>query len=107
MKISELCTLQHVHVEDVVRESVRLTPGTKMVKLDIRSAYRIIPVHQQDQYLLGMMWEEQVYVNAAGVCQCSITIRFKVSSYNLYGAGRCHWMDSKESGSQTFVALFG
>lgn len=25
----------------------------------------MIPVHQQDQHLLGMMWEEQVYVNAA------------------------------------------
>ena len=37
MKISELCTLQYVHVEDVVCESVRLTPEIKMVKLDIRS----------------------------------------------------------------------
>ena len=61
----EVCTLQYVRVEDVVQELVRLRPGAKMAKLDIRSAYRMVPVHPQDRHLLGMMWEERVYVDAA------------------------------------------
>ena len=61
----ELCTLQYVRVEEVVQELVRLGPGAKMAKVDIRSAYRMVPVHPQDRHLLGMMWEERVYVDAA------------------------------------------
>ena len=35
-----------------------------MVKLDIKEAYRIVPIHPQDQPLLGIMWEdsESVYI---------------------------------------------
>ena len=36
-----------------------------MVKLDIKEAYRIVPIHPQDQPLIGVMWEdsESVYIN--------------------------------------------
>ena len=61
----ELCTLQYVRVEEVVQELVWLGPGAKTAKVDIRSAYRMVPVHPQDRHLLGMMWEERVYVDAA------------------------------------------
>ena len=60
----ELCTLQYVRVEEVVQELVRLGPGAKMAKVDIRSAYWMVSVHPQDRHLLGMMWVERVYVNA-------------------------------------------
>ena len=35
-----------------------------MVKLDIKEAYRIVPIHPQDQPLIGVMWEdsESVYI---------------------------------------------
>ena len=36
-----------------------------MAKLDIRSAYRIVPVHPQDRHLLGMMWDGKLYVDVA------------------------------------------
>jgi len=36
-----------------------------MAKLNIRSVYRIVPVHPQDRHLLGMMWDGKVYVDAA------------------------------------------
>ena len=39
---------------------LHLGPGTLMAKIDIASAYRIIPVHPQDRYLLGMSFDKKV-----------------------------------------------
>ena len=36
-----------------------------MAKVDIKNAYRIIPVHPEDRALLGMQWEGALYVDAA------------------------------------------
>ena len=35
-----------------------------MAKVDVKSAYRLIPVHPSDRSLLGMQWEGQLYVDA-------------------------------------------
>ena len=34
-----------------------------MAKIDIASAFHLIPVHPDDCYLLGMRWNNQVYVD--------------------------------------------
>ena len=36
-----------------------------MVKADIKEAYRMVPIHPQDQPLLGIMWEDSVYIDKA------------------------------------------
>jgi hypothetical protein len=36
-----------------------------MGKVDIKSAYRIIPVHPSDSHLLGMFWQSGFYVDLA------------------------------------------
>jgi hypothetical protein len=59
---SDLCSLQYVKVDDVVRQLLQLG---LMAKLDVKSAYRIVPVHPQDRHLLGMQWKDGVYVDAA------------------------------------------
>jgi len=61
----ELCSLQYARVEEVVWKLLGLGPGAQMAKIDIRSAYRMVPVHPQDRFLLGMQWEGQVYVDTA------------------------------------------
>ena len=61
----ELCSLQYVRVDDVAKQLLELGPGALMAKMDIKSAYRIVPVHPQDRFLLGMQWEDRVYVDAA------------------------------------------
>ena len=53
--------LSLLHVQ-VARE---LGPGTQLAKIDIKGAYRIIPVHLDNRPLSGMLWEEQLYVDAA------------------------------------------
>ena len=36
-----------------------------LARLDLKSAYHIIPVHPDDRHLLGMEWNGEVYVDAA------------------------------------------
>ena len=61
----ELCSLSYTKVDDVVERLVQLGQRAEMAKVDIQSAYRIIPVHPQDRYLLGMQWKGQYYIDSA------------------------------------------
>ena len=59
-----LTSLHYVRVDVLIRQLVQLGPDVLMAKLDIKSAYRNVPVHPQDCPLLGMQWEGKVYVDA-------------------------------------------
>ena len=61
----EWCSLTYVSVDDAVEAVRQRGPGTMLAKVDIRSAYRIVPVHPEDRLLLGMMWEQALYVDTA------------------------------------------
>ena len=50
-------------VTDAARLILQLGVGTEMAKMDIASAFRLIPVHPDDRHLLGMKWKEQVYID--------------------------------------------
>ena len=52
-------------MDDAVKLILALGKGTKLAKFDIQSAYRIVPVHPTDRYLLGMMWNGQLYMDTA------------------------------------------
>ena len=60
-----LCSLKYVRVDDVVRRLLQLGPGVEMAKIDVKSAYRIVPVHPEDRSLLGMCWNGDIFVDAA------------------------------------------
>ena len=57
-----LCSLEYVTV-DLVADVVASFPGSLLSKIDIRSAYRTVPVHPEDRRLLGMLWEGQLFVD--------------------------------------------
>lgn len=61
----EWSSLAYVSLEQVVQDVVAVGPGALLAKLDIRSAYRIVPVHNEDRILLGLNWEGGVYVDCA------------------------------------------
>ena len=46
---------------------VEMGRGTLMAKLDIKSDFRIIPVHPEDQCLLGMQWQNMYYIVPFGL----------------------------------------
>lgn len=49
---TDLCSLKYASVSQAAEMVARLGKGALMAKLDLRAAYRMIPVHQDDQYLL-------------------------------------------------------
>ena len=59
----ELCTLSYIKVDEVARAAIALGPGALIAKVDIKSAYRLIPVHPQDRKWLGMEWKGQVFID--------------------------------------------
>ena len=50
-------------VVDAAHVLLRLGKGALLAKVDVPNAYRIIPVHPEDRMLLGMFWEDKVYVD--------------------------------------------
>ena len=60
----ELATVSYVSVDEVVEHILQLGRGTIMAKMDVRQAYRNIPVHSTDRLLLGMKWADITYVDA-------------------------------------------
>ena len=39
--------------------------GCLLAKLDLKEAYRAVPVHPSDQRLLGVAWDDTVYIDKA------------------------------------------
>ena len=60
-----LMSLLYIHIQDVIKEILALGPDSLLAKIDIKSAYRIVPVHPDDRHLLGMCFHDQVYIDAA------------------------------------------
>ena len=58
-----LCSLKYVTVDQVTKKAMQLGIGSLIAKIDIKSAYRFIPVSPLDRHYLGMQWYGQVYVD--------------------------------------------
>lgn len=56
-------TLQYVRVDDAIHILQSLGPGSFMAKTDLKSAFRLIPIHPDDWHLLGIHWQDQYYVD--------------------------------------------
>ena len=66
-----LCSLKYATIDDAVAKIQSLGRDTLLVKMDLKDAYRIIPVHPDDYYLLGVAWEGRTYLDRAlpfGLC---------------------------------------
>ena len=59
---AELCLLRYASSDDALRLISQLGPGTQLVKMDLKDAYRIIPMHPNDQHLLGISWGGATYM---------------------------------------------
>ena len=69
----ERCSLQYVKIDEVVDTIVSLGGGTELAKIDIKSAYRIVPIHPEDKPLLGMRWQGKI-------CGCNPAIWATIGS---------------------------
>ena len=67
----DLCSLRYAKVDDAVNVIRHLGRGIQLVKLDLKDAHRIVPVHPADYHLLGVKWRGNTYVDRAlpfGLC---------------------------------------
>ena len=59
----ERSSLSYTSVDHLTSMILLEGQGSFMVKADIKEAYRMVPIHPQDQPLLGIMWEDSVYID--------------------------------------------
>ena len=53
----------HVTIDDAILNILKSGKNTILAKIDIKSAFRLLPVHPADRYLLGMKWRDQIYID--------------------------------------------
>ena len=58
-----LCSLKYPSIDTAIELVLSLGPGAYLSKLDIKEAYRMVPVHPEDWPLLGMRWQGAYYVD--------------------------------------------
>ena len=61
----ELSSVSYISVDNVVARILKLGRGALLAKMDIKQAYRNVPVSPENRFLLGMCWEGKEYVDTA------------------------------------------
>ncbi len=59
----ELCTLSYTTVDDIAATVRKNGRGALMAKFDLKATYRQVPVRPNGRWLLGMVLEEELYVD--------------------------------------------
>ena len=59
----DLCSLHYSGLDEAISIVKRLGPNCLLAKLDLQSAYRVVPIHPQDRHLLGVKWKDQIYLD--------------------------------------------
>ena len=49
-----LCSLFYITVDTAADRALALGRGALLAKLDVKQAYKMVPVHPEDRFLLGM-----------------------------------------------------
>ena len=53
-----LCSLSYITVDDAIKKIIETGPNTLLAKVDIKHAFRLLPVHPADRHLLTMEWKQ-------------------------------------------------
>ena len=61
----ELCSVSYISIDTVVKQINLLGQGTQLAKLDIKQAYRMVPIHPTDRLLLAMKWRGKTFIDKA------------------------------------------
>ena len=59
------CHMRYASVWEAAQIIQQLGVGSKLAKLDLHNAYRMVPVHPDDHCLLGVHWGEVVFIDTA------------------------------------------
>ena len=59
----ELCLLTYITVNSAIQHIQQFGLGTLLGKIDIKSAFRLLPVYPADRHLLAMSWNNHIYID--------------------------------------------
>jgi len=61
----ELCSLQYITVDSAIDQIRQMGFGTLLAKIhvDIKSAFRLLPVHPADRHLSSMRWDKHIFID--------------------------------------------
>ncbi len=59
----QLCFLTYTKVDYIIPRIILLGRDTLLAKIDIENAFRNVSIHPDDRHLLGMMWDNQLYID--------------------------------------------
>ena len=60
-----LCSFSYISVDQAAEVISRIGHSALLAKVDIKSAYRIVPIYREDCHLLGMLWEGGLIIDLA------------------------------------------
>ena len=60
---TELSSIQYSSIDEAVGIILSMGQATQLVKIDLKDAYWMVPVHPEDQHFLGISWGGAVYVD--------------------------------------------
>ena len=58
-------SLSYVSIDDAAKGIAVSGRETLLAQVDVKSAYRNVPVHPEDRWLLGMQWQEAPFIDTA------------------------------------------
>jgi len=58
-----LCSLTYITVNTAITEIMKLGTGALLAKVDIKTAFHLLPVHPADPHLLAMNWNAEIFVD--------------------------------------------
>ena len=62
---TEWSSVSYVSIDHLLALVLTTGKGALLVKADIKEAYRMLPIHPEDQALLGVQWEGIIYTGRA------------------------------------------
>ena len=96
-----VCSLTYISMDTVAEKVAQLGQRTFLAKVDVKSAYRIVPVNPEDRMLLGVQW------GGGNLPGYPVAFWTAICPNNIYSFGRCSGMDCEATRDQVSVPLPG
>ena len=94
----EFSSVQYANIQDAIKFITKNKNTVYMAKVDIESAFRIIPVSPADRPFLGFKWRDKFYMDAVLPMGCSSSCAiFEAFSSSL------HWIAENKLGISAMV----
>ena len=59
----DLCSMSYITVDEAIEAVLKLGRGTLLAKIDIKNAFRLIPVHPAIRHRLAMEWNDSIFID--------------------------------------------